>query len=834
MGIIRLANDNFETYGLLTNPKRQYSSSSAGITGSFKLFPDHSERSMKELQGTFRYTSSSVSDVGIENTRALIVSAAALPSDSTLHTNGSFSGMCSQYLTLVNSQSSSPRFHKKQHVLRFTPGPRFDSNFMRKCAVRKSLFPYYKNVYPTSQWAYTNYNTLNFVTGGNLTTDSVLVYPASSGALASNTTTLFAPDKRFTFDFWINPRYTTPDVGGNFHAGTILHMSSCYAISLVTGSSYGLDGKSDGYRLILQLSHSADVSPSLVNTTLSNNKRAYPQDLAFMSDDNALTKNHWHHVAIRWDSTAHGGTGSFYIDGKTKGNFDISQTSAFRTAPVLSSDGYNAPDALFIGNYYAGTNYGANRIIRFFNSASHTAEGVVMLDTGSSNPTSYSFTHPLNAEINDLKIFEAYRTDTQIANSSKFGVTLKEPNLLFYVPPFFTKDSRKRRVIQTPFYDKGGLRTEDPFNVAMSFGIGGLLINLENYSKEFMTSQFPRLLNLTASRIDGTTTQQISANQYLYETGSIRKRNITILPCDNGKFTPNFSQVLKSVNQGIFNASSGTLSTGSVHGTYDDRFVDDFGKLDYSLVNISNMVETQGLSTTSSHYSSLATNLPDAYQNADDRLGWQDSLLAPMAGATPEDPGVEPGSILTILQRQRDPASNEVVFFDISNMFYGDRIKPKSFLLEDMAVTGSGGMLTFKVKDDGAGNLYRADSVTEHAKWSSVGNILYEEGIAVIKTPHMPHFGKDSFRVTFEGHRHVYVLEVTVIAHASQHNSSSNPTYAPYRPSNYVAEVADRFTYVTGIQLHDNNLNVIGRANLTQPIVKRDSDKIVFKLRMDF
>ena len=155
-------------------------------------------------------------------------------------------------------------------------------------------------------------------------------------------------------------------------------------------------------------------------------------------------------------------------------------------------------------------------------------------------------------------------------------------------------------------------------------------------------------------------------------------------------------------------------------------------------------------------------------------------------------------------------------------------------MLEDLQVTGSGGMITFKVKDDGAGNLYRADSNTEHAKWASVGNVLYEEGIAVIKTPHMPHFGKDSFKVTFEGHRHVYVLEVTIIAHESQHNSSSNPTYRDFAPSNYPAETADRFTYVTGIQLHDNNMNIIGRAHLTQPIIKRDSDKLVFKLRMDF
>ena len=149
-------------------------------------------------------------------------------------------------------------------------------------------------------------------------------------------------------------------------------------------------------------------------------------------------------------------------------------------------------------------------------------------------------------------------------------------------------------------------------------------------------------------------------------------------------------------------------------------------------------------------------------------------------------------------------------------------------------MSGSANRITFKVKDDEAGNLYRADATTKHAKWASVGNILYEEGIAVIKTPHMPFFGKDSFKVTFEGERKVHVLEITIIAAPSQHNSSSNPVYKEFAPSDYPSELSGKFTYMTGIALHDNNLNVIGRAHLAQPVIKREADKLVFKLRMDF
>jgi hypothetical protein len=203
-------------------------------------------------------------------------------------------------------------------------------------------------------------------------------------------------------------------------------------------------------------------------------------------------------------------------------------------------------------------------------------------------------------------------------------------------------------------------------------------------------------------------------------------------------------------------------------------------------------------------------------------------------GATPEDPGVSPGNILTVLQRQHDPSSNEVVFFDISNMFYGDRIEPGTVILEDLAVSGSGGRMTFKLKDDKHGNLYRADSVLPHATWATVGNVLYEEGIIVIKTPHMPFFGKDAFKIQFSGERSVYTLEVLIPAEQSLFNSSSNPAYQELAPSNYASETAEKFTYLTGLNLHDDNLNIIARAHLAQPIIKRDEDRIVVRLRMDF
>ena len=88
--------------------------------------------------------------------------------------------------------------------------------------------------------------------------------------------------------------------------------------------------------------------------------------------------------------------------------------------------------------------------------------------------------------------------------------------------------------------------------------------------------------------------------------------------------------------------------------------------------------------------------------------------------------------------------------------------------------------------------------------------------------------------MTFQGERSVYVFEVIIPLEENTFNSSSNPQFKELRPTNNANEQATEFSYVTGIHLHDDNLNVIGKANFAQPIVKREADRIVVKLRMDF
>ena len=819
MSLFKLDKSYFDTFKVLTKPVRSFASASAsGVTGAIRVFPQTS-LGMKELSSGS--TDAFVAD-SIESMRLDAISEWRISGSSA-----GWSGRDSaeSYMERVNSASVSAKMQKQVEVLRFEPSFKFTSDTLRKRVVESVLFPYYHVKYGSPcNWAFTNYHTLNFFTTDpvleeqySVPTGSVLMYPASS---SNFTQSVYLPTGSFSYEFYINPRYSNFTKNGTYHAGTLFHMSSSYAISLVSGSSVGPDGLLDGFRLLLQLSHSADIPPSSCSLGVVTPSGANKKDLIFSSSDNSLKLNNWHHCCIRWGGTSvQGGTGSFVIDNIEKGTFSIPSASLQQTVWTPS---YPAPSALFVGNFYEGQNnqdVGVDSgdkedyISQFFNPTAAYNDGIQSFYPGVDkdsatgldlqDPDDYRFNHPLQAEVHELKIYDKYRTDAEIVTGSKYGVEniLSESNLQFYVPPFFVKDTNQRTIFQTPFQTAYG-STDDPFNVPLSFGVGGHYLNLENFTKEFVQGAWPRLWLLSGSTINNST-GWVSCNEFLYKTGSVRKRNLTVLPCDNGKLNPNFMILSQSV----------TSSLGM------SLFVNDNDVRNLSLVSLKNLLPT----------ASIGEGLLGA-----ETAG---SISSDLAGPTPDDPSIPAGQVLTIYNRTRDPSSNEISIFDASNLFYGKRIDPSSYTLQDSNVTGSGGRVKITLSDNGQGNLYRSDCTGSHAHWATVGTILYDEGIAVVKDPCLPRFGVDQFKVNFRGQQNIYVLQMSLPAYGGELGESENPTWkenSTLRPSPIAADIDQRFVYMTNVNLLDENLNVICKSNFSQPIIKRDDEKFVIRIRLDF
>ena len=815
MSIIKLIPENFQTYKLIANPRKIFHSrSSSGVTGSIGLFSDASPR-LKEVYQTFGESEEGFSDDYFE----LFREEAFNPIDPRVD----------GYIDLVSSKSQGKALTKRQEILRFIPGAKLDKNHGRKNVVRKILFPHYQFKYNNLEWGYTNYNTLNFFTSNATPDNRALIYPAGTGSIENQDLNYYAPSSSFTFDFYVKPKVNLKSApGSSYTAGTILHMSSCYAISLVSGSSTGPDGLADRFRVLFQLSQSADIPPSSCVVGASNvSSTTGDTGFLFASSDNSLKRDEWHHVSIRWPgSTVNGGTGSIDIDGTSRKTYSIASASVMQS--FQATPAFDDPNAVFVGNYYEGNNTGNQSISLYFHPEISEKQGLTpFVGSADQEPSSLvKLRHPLFAEVHDIKIFNSYKSEKERDDLRKKGISKLSSDLLFFVPPYFVQESRKRNILQTPFFDTQG-RTDDPFNVALSFGVGGLEINLENYCREFVQKEYPRFYNMTSSRVETTVYQEgRTSNDIMYSSGSAINRLYGILPCDNGKFSPNFS----------------ILSTGSMNQV---KFVDHFDTYRPDLVDLSSMVSTENLPEGLRSIDTLpprtvsntgVLSIPEGLTSDESQVNYgTGSFLFETLGASPEDPSVDPGNILTILQRTGDPSSNEVVFFDASNIFYGDRIKPGSVIIEDVNPAYTDGAFKLTLRDDSEGSIYRSDTpIGNTAKWASVGNVFYEDGIIVLKSPHLALFGMKDYKITLEGERCVYVFEISIPIEENLHNSSSNPQYKDLSPTSNYNEISKKFTYITGVQLHDDNLNVVGRANLAQPYLKREGDRVVVKLRMDY
>jgi hypothetical protein len=786
MSIQPLTPDEIEFYSLETHPSKTYTSSSVdGVSGAVNLFARRSATE-KNIAPVPYLLDSRFQDKNIDQ----FLQVASQQGSGGSHNNNL---SLQAYMQAAQENVASARKNQTIEIDRFEPPYRLNSNTLRKLLTVDTLMPYYRTEYPTAQFGYNNFNSLNFFTTPATPQDAALMYPSKNKE--------YAIDSAFSFDFWINPRYSNTSPSSSFDAGTIFHLSSSYAVSLISGSSKDVNGYTNGFKLLLQLSHSADFKPS----SLTGNS-TFPRDLVFETSDNALTKNKWHHVSIRWDAEKNAQTGSVLVDGVETCAFPVPYTS-------LKTDSVNFPfenpSVLMVGNFYEGANSGSHVQSMFFANNPATRDGLINLqpsETGVEAPQGHYLRHPLNAEIQEIKLYKKYISSSTVASFDVQGISTEQSEgLLFYLPPFFNTISPTRTwefpssnqggVPLTPFYALNG-STEEPFNTAFSFGVGGHDINLENFVRDYGSNIHPRLWALTGSSIPNTAPVPTSANDFLYATGSSVKRNMLIAPSDNGRVFPVYD---------LFGASID-----------EKRFTNDVGIVDPSWVNLRNLY-------------SLDTMRPAIHEE-------DGSLLSGSVGATPDDLShVRPDcATLTVLQRTRDNTSNQVTFFDISNMFYGNQIKPGSLTLTDTNISGSAGVCSFTLKDDGRGNLYRADSSGALATWNSVGNVFYNEGIVMIKSPHLFFFGKDQFEISFKGVQNIHTMKFNLLARSSALTNSNNPTYDPALSASFDANQADsRFVYMNGVTLHDENLNVIMRTNFAQPVLKRFGDKIMIISKFD-
>jgi hypothetical protein len=863
MSIVKLDNRLKSNLSILSKfPIKVISHSDSPYTGSAYLFSERS-RSVKQLD--LENDNSYFDDTDV-NSGYFTLNNAFKQSLSS-GTNQDFKDSILKYLDNVNNLQNSLN-GKKFNITRFETPFVYDVNYVAYENIKR-LYRHYRSKNSSMDFSFRNYNSINFLKTPEFPNDTCLLYLARAADF--NNKNPYLPEGPFTFDFYINPRNSV-ESNQEYEAGTILFLSSSYSVSIVSGSSKDNFGRPDAFRIMLQLSSSVDVEPSDVDLNIENNLRTGQQSLIFVSSDNSLKKNHWHHISIRWGGERFNNfTGSIYIDSKHDSDFVINSGS-------ISSS--LEPNCLVVGCRYNGTNSGSNSLHRFFNSINSSTNGVINSAGVVSSPSNFQFTNKLNAEIHELKIYDKFRNLEDIKQSSIFGSSLGEKGLNFYLPPFFVKESPIRNVLVNPFDNKTSATTSHPFEVTQSMGLRSRYINIENWLRDFITGQYPLPFALTGS-IQNRTVPENEINDILYRRNEIKARNLFILPNDNGKFFPNFELL-----------SSGTFSTESGPEYW---FHNDFNSRDLTRISLRNIIEpenqkrynsvsenrgqlfdldirnsainyfitndSQTLALNATRYLNVLRNsqipinnikipyldIPGESIDSPGRAFISDNVNANLSyfeslnrrniptsvknsSTSPNSP-TEPYLTIPFLMGSYD--SHELYFFNIPNLYYGDSIIEKSLVLIDPQISGTNGALGIRLADNN-GSLYRADCLTPHAVWNDVGNVFYSEGLVAIKTPLMPNFGKNGFELSLSGSRDIHVYEVNIPAAAGVMDDSSNPTFKQLKPNNNPNEDAKRFTYITNVNLHDEDLNIVGKAVFSQPIKKRPNDGFMTRIKIDY
>lgn len=869
MTILKLGPEFKSNTSLELSPKRLYSSSSSGVSGSINVIVNRSGYQKDSIdfregltnttgpqkfsENSFEYRRQNIytgkfntlgqgsifgenpSSFDYELQLALLLDGAKI-GESEINWPPELFKSKYQQLNLNFAEigySDLPIHPRNSYVLscsRNIPGTDFTSkDYRKKEVIRNILDKGYITGYSNYGWGYGNFNCLNFYKTNSNNIPAV-VYNSISDR--------YLPTSSLNIDFRIKLNNYPEEIG------TILHLPGAFAVSVVTSSDTILGetidqySRTNKYRIVLQLGtdSSGSVDPRDIDLTVSNASRGSTQ--IYQSLDN-ITASMWHDCTIRISETQNNLTGTFIIDGNKSGTFN--PTGSFNLINSLSQ----SANILSVGAFYTGTLNNSNL---FFANQSRASQGVEGTTSNVSHPDQNTFICALDAELFEVKISDEYRSLSNIKKN--IDTTTTSSTVLFYLPVLYSSNSPVNKYLAMvgdltnetnsstnsetleEFFNTTPLLVsssfDSPYNTNHS-NIGGFLnLNSQSFLRDFITGRYP-YLNYMSSSINNYDSQHILSSSWSFYDNH-QRRNTLIVPCDDGKFKRDFSIYESSQLTGSVVASDNPKviklsNLGDFSSNYDSKLllVDEGWK--YST---SENLEPASQYPTLSNMSTAVQSLPKASDNPSSipDIKYFDPLSADIIGNS-------------------EKSSNMVVMFSIPSLFYGNKIRPKTFKANSKMYRGGGvasGSNFIKgddyrniinICDDGDGNIIRCDTSGSIAS-NPVGSIYYEDGIIVLKSPHLFNFGENNYNLEFEGVQNIHMLELMVPIEKNILNTSTNPNFKSLKPSNDLNEDSNSFIYLTALNFHDKDMNIVAKTKLARPIIKRTDDRYMVKVKFDF
>ena len=636
-----------------------------------------------------------------------------------------------------------------------------------------------------------------------------------------------------TFEFWIKPCSEQTEVG------TIVSLRNNFALTLIPDVTSISDGIYQNFMIGIHAQENVvhGSAPTIgdvhlggaVNPSNVVNNLGVPNGGVYVTGS-VLKLGHWQHVAIRYSPNFNNGLLNIYVDSVsiTGGNVDGLYNGSTRTAGLFDTQNTaTAGSALLVGGWPSTINEDAA-----WGEYSDTQE--VRPQSGgvnvfSDDPQGFAVAPQdvLKSELKELRIWSETKTESELLANKH--VSLKDTSeLRVYIPFFF--DPREdtpqwKRLKHTPFlanpktpdeFYGGGtsdaLTSSDvnfnpvPYCTNNAHVVGMPFVNVHSHLREYVGGSYPVIYrhrdysNPSGSPYPTINSSNYSNSKLSYFTNHwksfnwLRAINSMILPSDCERFDAKYD-----------------LVGDGAHNYLEKDYLS---------------LEGSGVGSTSNP-AEIATFFDDEVFAIQDVLVKIDPKLNTFRGTVPQF-GTE-ALVAENKLGKKDFLSPLSTTIAVPQIYYGNRIHPDSIELK-FVLNEDGKEITVV---DFEGTLYRKDlSISNIA--SKVGHVDYGNGLICIFSPLLTSLGIENFDLKFKGEKNLHVMQLDIPCSSGVANKSQHPSYKKLRPSANANETESNLTYISSIYLHDENLNVIGKVNLAQPVQKREEDSFIFRVKVDF
>ena len=623
-----------------------------------------------------------------------------------------------------------------------------------------------------------------------------------------------------TYEFWIKP------CKEQVAAGTIAHLGGNFGITVIPDATTKKNAYYEKFKLGFFFGTKAanSIDPGSITSSVNATGSA---DGVYITTS-VLNLDNWHHVVLRYGTNFNNGLLDVFVDGVsiTSSGLDGlynagTRGDGFVNTTVTSASGHS----ITIGAWSPTS--GMNDIFGVYADKQEYS-----VDT---NSTSYvdglavTPRYQLKSELGDFRIWSECRSEVDLL-TNKYTTLSSNSKLKFYINfqldpsassptwnhiGFIPEKDKANNTAE--YYSNGQLSTITSTSLANSYNkssfctnsgfIAGLpFVHVHAHAKEYVQSNWPVITGFRDLTVSGDTVlyptidnQSPATEKILYfqnhwqSFGWLKCINSMILPSDNAELKQNYSLNSKLYHQSTIEDMINLRGAG-IGNTSDPLEIKHF--LDDEIFSIQESMTK--LDPSLSAFGGKEENYQTAALIANNKL------------------------------KANDYVSPISTVFSIPQIYYGNRIHEESI------------ELTFKVNEDGKeikvldieGALYRVNSKSNGI--TKVGHVDYANGIICIFSPLLVNIGLENFDIKLKGQKNMHVMQLDIPCGPGIANKSQNPTYKSLKGSSNVNETSGKLTYISSIYLHDENLNIVGKVNLAQPVQKREEDSFIFRVKVDF